>query len=570
MTSIMDPTLSDTFTQRSSQPYQNQFMSYGMGFGNIQSLMQTQILSTIHSNMDKIKTGNPFLDTLIMTMIQTCIISSIAFIFTQFKTIINWFKDSSKWILTKIPIYLYLIYRKFKKERKLIYKRRVIPLVTENKTINELYKPVHWYLTSGINSIQQIGSSYHTEPYLNFFYDKKISVETQSEIKQSFSIQKSLGKDKSKEIIYKDHKFEFSLGTEVFTMYTNEGEKKKENFIITLFAFVDECEQNDIFDDFCKYCVIQYLESLTSKIWKQQIFRHKDSKWIGTPSENSRKLETIILRAGLKSEIKSDLDLFLNSEDWYKDRDIPYTRGFLFYGHPGTGKTSMIKGMSLHCKRHIHYINLSEINSDSELMELMDPKNINYKETILVIEDIDATIEAVKSRDIDPSESKQSTDPQNSSTIMASQIASQIATQMVTQFVTQSVHPQIPQIPTQSKNYSGKISLSGLLNALDGVFTCHGRILIMTTNHPEVLDRALIRPGRIDSKYLFDNCDKQQIKEMYQVYFNKPAHPEHVELIQDRLYSPAHIASVFLRYRNYPDHALLNLDTKETSILIPK
>ena len=88
--------------------------------------------------------------------------------------------------------------------------------------------------------------------------------------------------------------------------------------------------------------------------------------------------------------------MFLNSEEWYQHRDIPYTRGYLFYGHPGTGKTSMIKGLSLFSKRHIHYLMLNEVETDTQLVELI--KSINYKETILVIEDIDAMLNVVKSR----------------------------------------------------------------------------------------------------------------------------------------------------------------------------
>ena len=93
----------------------------------------------------------------------------------------------------------------------------------------------------------------------------------------------------------------------------------------------------------------------------------------------------------LKDLIKEDVEFFLKSEKWYEDRDVPYTRGYLFYGHPGTGKTSMIKALSLHCKRHIHFLILSNVESDAQLLDLLS--KINYKETVLVIEDIDCIFE---------------------------------------------------------------------------------------------------------------------------------------------------------------------------------
>ncbi|KAM4066495.1 ATPase family associated with various cellular activities (AAA) domain-containing protein [Hirsutella rhossiliensis] len=59
------------------------------------------------------------------------------------------------------------------------------------------------------------------------------------------------------------------------------------------------------------------------------------------------------------------------------------------------------------------------------------------------------------------------------------------------------------------------ISLSGLLNAIDGVASHEGRILIMTTNKPESLDEALIRPGRVDVQVAFMNASSTQAAELF-------------------------------------------------------
>jgi SpoVK/Ycf46/Vps4 family AAA+-type ATPase len=259
-------------------------------------------------------------------------------------------------------------------------------------------------------------------------------------------------------------------------------------------------------------------------------------------------VETIILRNGLKREIMSDLQLFLQSDEWYKCRDIPYTRGYLFYGPPGTGKTSMIKGISTHCKRHIHYLVLSDVKDDNELIELM--KQINYKDTILVIEDIDCTVNAIKER-----------------TLIASASASSSA----------SIDKVLEHIDNLEQRLSPKhekkqttLTLSCLLNTIDGFFNNDGRILIMTTNHPEMLDGALIRPGRIDRKFCFDNCDQQQVGELYEMFFDLKCAPEQLMSIGNTEYSPAYISGIFQRYRNAPTQALLHLDKREDQpIIVP-
>jgi chaperone BCS1 len=105
---------------------------------------------------------------------------------------------------------------------------------------------------------------------------------------------------------------------------------------------------------------------------------------------------------------------------------------------------------------------------------------------------------------------------------------------------------------------------------IDGLFTCHGRILIMSTNHPEILDSALIRPGRIDCKFLFDNCDSEQIGKLYEMFFNQELTENNKKQLEkiniNKKYSPAQITSIFLRYRNNSDTVLEHIDDESKSI----
>ena len=536
---------------------------------NIQNMLQMYTMNKFISNGTSsiLKTGNSDADHLLSMIFQMILLGSVTMLMTQLGTIITYIKQTNSSIVRFVWGLILTVYRFLKqkafRERKKYYRTVDIPYISDTRQINELYKAVFWFLTNDTEI------DYLHEPYLQFVFDKKISVETREAVKRNLSIHKILSQRQSKKISFKNHDITYILSTELITVYTDK-DRKRENYKVTLTAVIDEYEKTDVLDEFCQHCLVEYINNLTSSTWTQQIYTNSSGEWKSSPSNNTRKLDTIILKDGLKDEIKGDLQLFLNSEDWYKERDIPYSRGYLFYGYPGTGKTSMIKGMSMYCKRHIHFLMLSEVRSDGELIELL--KKINYKETVLVIEDIDAMVEIVKERESDNSSisSISSISNNNDSDDSSNDSSSfkKIGDKII--IMTGNGNQQPNQNGEQIQPQKSSLTLSGLLNAIDGVFTCHGRILIMTTNHPEVLDTALIRPGRVDSKYLFSNCNKEQIKGLYEMFFNCSVDEEKLKNIRNDEYSPAHITGVFLRYRNNHGDALEHLDDVQTKVVIPK
>lgn len=462
-------------------------------FKQLQDIFEIQL-------MKKLNSGNLVLDT----FSQFIIMSFISYTISKFRNFIDKIEIfSGKFLLFIYKLFNYLFNKIINKK---IIKTIDIPYITNTKQINELYKAVSWYLSNN-KSIDYI-----KETDLEYTFEKKINYEN---MKSGCEINKILTKNKQKTIKYKIYDINYILDTELITIY-GEKENKRENYKVKLSTYMENNTKIDILEEFCQHCINRYYENLNNTIWKQLIYINKNTKWDSKESNNYRKLDTIILQNNIKSEIKNDIELFINSEEWYNHRDIPYTRGYLFYGPPGTGKTSMIKALSLYTNRHIHFLFLSQINNDIELLELL--KNIKYKETILVIEDIDAMINIVKSRNI-------------------------------------------KQIDDDNNINNNGITLSGLLNALDGVFNNAGRIMIMTTNHPDMLDSALLRPGRCDIKFLFNNCNREQIKELYEVFFNIKINLMDIE-VNDYIYSPAEITSIFLEYRNDPKLALININNK--------
>jgi len=481
-----------------------------------------------------LNTGNKNIDLFLNGIVQTIIFSIISYVITNIMYIPNNIKVYILPYYNKIYEILLNIWYYYFNKSKIFEKRVDIMYITETKQINELYKAVFWYL-SNTKDIDYIN-----ETYLQYTCDQKTLM---SEL---CDINKIVNQHREKKIKFKNSEITYTHYNNIITVYTDK-DRKKENYIVTLKVMQHENCNEDILEEFCKFCASEYKYYLTGKVWTQQIYTNKNKEWINTPSNNYRTLDTIILKNNIKNIIKEDMQLFLNSEEWYQHRDIPYTRGYLFHGHPGTGKTSMIKGLSLFGKRHIHYLMLNEVKNDTELIELV--KSINYKETILVIEDIDAMINIVKSRESDNKTYQEYMDEKEKNKKMSVDEWEKIERQ---------------------KQKKSTITLSGLLNVIDGLFTCHGRILIMSTNHPEILDSALIRPGRINCKFLFDNCDSEQIGKLYEMFFNQELTENNKKQLEkiniNKKYSPAQITSIFLRYRNNSDTVLEHIDDESKSI----
>ena len=167
--------------------------------------------------------------------------------------------------------------------------------------------------------------------------------------------------------------------------------------------------------------------------------------WCPASWQPKRPLGSLILADSILEDTLEDLRDFYRSSTWYAERGIPYRRGYLLHGPPGTGKTTLVLALAGELKLPVATLNLSDrLMSDESLRAMVDALPAA---ALLLIEDIDCAFNEKRS----------------------------------------------------ATGTSG-ITLSGLLNALDGVSSRDGRVLFLTTNHPERLDPALLRPGRVDRK----------------------------------------------------------------------
>ena len=490
------------------------------------SQLQNSISNNIqYSLINKFSTGNPIIDSMIyvvISMIMTTFISGM----------LAWMKDLFTTLSNKISYLSNLIWNKFNSlfnKQKTMNKIVEIAYITEEKKVNQLYKAVDWYLAS------KHEIDYIKESPLRMSYEDEIDGKVIDNVK----LNKRPTMNNYKNLMYENHEISFITNKDVITVYTDK-ERKRENYKITLSTKMSIDATEDILEKFCTFCVSEYMASKNGRVWQQYVYTNtEDGRWESSLSHNKRKLETVVLQNGLLQEIKDDVDDFVKSEEWYHEWGIPYTRGYLLYGKPGCGKTSLIKGLSNYTKRHMHYLMLNNVRSDNDLIELL--KKITYKETILVIEDIDCMTKIIEDRNKKESEDY-------------GKLKDEINLLKQTMINNNGLQQNIP-FNRNDATQKSNLTLSGLLNAIDGIFNNDGRILIMTTNHPEVLDDALLRPGRIDKKIKFEYSTKEQIKNMYNMMFNKECDCR-MDHIEDYQYSPAEIVASFVKHKTNPCKAL--------------
>ena len=193
-----------------------------------------------------------------------------------------------------------------------------------------------------------------------------------------------------------------------------------------------------------------------------------------------RLLDSVLLQPGEKERLVEDVKRFRASKQRYARLGIPYHRGYLLYGPPGTGKTSLVSALAAHFGLSIYVINVTDLNDRS----LMSAVNLVPANSVLLFEDIDCA------------KSGKSREPAGSNVSHGTQ--------------SQEGKANVP---------ANGVTLSGLLNVLDGFYAPANVLFVMTTNHIEFLDAALLRPGRIDYRlYLGKATDRQKI-ELYRRFF---------------------------------------------------
>ncbi|CAE6498042.1 unnamed protein product [Rhizoctonia solani] len=261
--------------------------------------------------------------------------------------------------------------------------------------------------------------------------------------------------------------------------------------------------------------------------------------WKRLSSKPHRDFGSVVLEPEVKRRLLEDANEFLDNERWYADRGIPYRRGYLLYGTPGSGKSSSIHALASELRLDIYVVPLSLRKyatysvapllfkltgfsiDDSVLADLISG---TPDRCILLYEDIDAA------------------------------------------FVDRSTNPAPEQQTTNARGEpSFGVTLSGLLNTIDGVQAPEGRLLFATTNHPERLDQALSRPGRMDVKIEYCHATQWQAEQLFRLFY--PLEPkaektsldkhaqEFASAVPPNKLSVAQLQGYLMRYKGNPEQA---------------
>ncbi|KAF2181232.1 P-loop containing nucleoside triphosphate hydrolase protein [Zopfia rhizophila CBS 207.26] len=249
--------------------------------------------------------------------------------------------------------------------------------------------------------------------------------------------------------------------------------------------------------------------------------------WRRVASRPTRHINTVVLDAQQKAKVIADMNEYLQprSYRWYASRGIPYRQGYLFHGPPGTGKSSLSFALA------------GSFGLDVYIISLLDP---HISECVVLIEDIDSAgleRDQVSSKDIKNGGGRSFSGYRESS------------------------------ITLTDKEF---------LNAIDGVASQEGRILVVTTNFPERLAPALLRPGRIDTQIAFTLAKKDQMREMmpqsqkqvtYDISELKKLAEQFAGAIEEDTFSPAEIQNFLISKRKDPRQAVQDVDAWKCGVL---
>ncbi|CAO2200227.1 unnamed protein product [Urochloa humidicola] len=262
--------------------------------------------------------------------------------------------------------------------------------------------------------------------------------------------------------------------------------------------------------------------------------------WTPVAFQHPASFETLAMDPREKNAIIDDLTDFMEGQDYYNRVGKAWKRGYLLFGPPGTGKSTMVAAMANKLQYDVYDLELTAVKNNTELRRLFVETT---GKSIIVIEDIDRSIDlTAKRRGKKKKANKKSSSESDSMTLLQ-------------------------KADDKDDDNSTKVTLSGLLNFIDGLWSACGgeRIIIFTTNNKDKLDPALIRRGRMDKHIEMSYCRYEAFKVLANNYLQIEEHQffelfgEIQQLLEKVDMSPADVTEHLLAKKKDTDACLQGL-----------
>ena len=338
------------------------------------------------------------------------------------------------------------------------------------------------------------------------------------------------------------------------TIHTDENNKNYDS--------IEECQititliSTKTLDD-----IIKYLDHITleySKIKEKKRYEKKyiikpqysykderDSHVRMIPFTSTKTFHNLFFEG--KEELLARLNTFINREK-YASLGLPETLGLLFYGEPGCGKTSAIKAIANYLNMNLVIVPMHQIKTKKKLEDLFFGYKIDAPQDkrIYVFEEIDCNgwEDIVCDRKYRKNEVKSDNNTE--------------------QNAIEKIAQKLDSDSKRSKHEEDdKLTLGAILEVIDGLVECPGRIIIMTTNHKDFLDPALLRPGRIDMEIEFKKLRRSHILQIYEKWYGHRINMYVANDIPDYKYSQAEVSQMLFKHEKDSDGFITEI-TKHT------